>query len=67
MAQRNWYRRTPNQTSTANQTTEIANPTAGIYWGHLSTIFAKADLIERIDYNPSVEHKMDFKTRHSEL
>lgn len=51
-AQRSWYRRTPTQTRTPSQTTEIANPTAGIDPGHLSMILLKADLTVRIDCNP---------------
>jgi hypothetical protein len=65
--QRSWYRCTPNQTRTANQTTEIVNPTAGRYSGHLAATLFKADLSNRIDSNLDGTQRWVLKTSHLEL
>ena len=63
VTQRSWYKRAPNQARTANQTTDIANPTAGTVSGHLLMIFVNADLIDLIDCNSRRSTKRVLRTR----
>jgi uncharacterized membrane protein affecting hemolysin expression len=49
--QTKWDHRNPNQTSTANQTSDIAKPSIRINAGHLSKIFVNDVMIEDIDCN----------------